>query len=132
MSDAKSPAPPAATPASDAFNPGGPIAAATTDPSANAMIGAVPDGVDLGRRLDALSLPQKAAAARQAEILNVVGRGLAAHPYVQRRSILDHLAPALAARGVAPEILRAFDPTDANLIEALGSVTAIGRRLQGG
>ncbi len=124
------PTPPAATPASNAMNPGGPRASAPSQPTTNAMPGTDRAAADLDRRLSALTPPQKAAAARQAEILSVVGQGLAAYPYGERRAILDHLTPALAARGVAPAMLGAFDPTDANLAETLGAVTAIRRRLE--
>ncbi len=105
----------AATPASNAFRPPAPTAGPT----------------DYGAQIRALSPPQRVAAARQAEILSVIGQGLAGYPYAQRRSILDHLAPPLAARGVPPETLRAFDPTDDNLAAALAEVAGIRRRLAG-
>ena len=130
MSSQAAPTPAAATPASNAMNPRGPVAPAAPRPTTNAMLGPAPGATALDRQFSALTPPQKAAAARQAEILSVVGQGLLAYPYGERRAILDHLTPALAARGVAPAMLGAFDPTDANLAETLGAVTAIRRRLE--
>jgi len=127
MSDPAAPGPVAATPASNAFHAGGPAPGPAPGGRVNAMRGAG----DPGRQIGELSPPQRVAAARQAEILTVIGQGLAAYPYVQRRSILDHLTPSLAARGVAPDTLRGFDPTDDNLAAALGEVAAIRQRLSG-
>jgi len=60
----------------------------------------------------ATSLQDRQTAA---EILAAMGQGLRAVPYPARRPVLDHLTPALAARGIDPAAVAAFDPTDANL-----------------
>jgi hypothetical protein len=73
---------------------------------------------DLSRQIAALSPDQRAAAGQQAEILAAVTQGLATRPYAERRAILTHMAPHLAARGVSPEVAAAFDPSDENLVDA--------------
>ncbi|HZL00966.1 MAG TPA: hypothetical protein VFC47_13830 [Caulobacteraceae bacterium] len=63
----------------------------------------------------AMTPAQRAQGAKSAEILAAMGQGLRAVPYPARRPVLDHLTPALAARGIDPAAVAAFDPTDANL-----------------
>jgi hypothetical protein len=91
-----------------------------------------PQGDDLGRQLAALSPDQRAAAAQQAEILAAVGQGLAGRPYAERRAILAHMAPHLAARGVSPEVAAGFDPTDSNLAAAVGQALKLRTLLASG
>jgi hypothetical protein len=78
-----------------------------------------PDPDALRRQIAALTPPQRAAAARQAEILGALGQGLAGRPYAERRALLAHMTPALAARGVDPAAIAGFDPTDVNLSAAM-------------
>ena len=80
---------------------------------------AQPDPDAPRRQIATLSPPQRAAAARQAEILGALGQGLAGRPYAERRALLAHMSPALAARGVDPAAIAGFDPTDANLAAAM-------------
>ncbi|MGH7025503.1 MAG: hypothetical protein ACREEB_18195, partial [Caulobacteraceae bacterium] len=72
-----------------------------------------------------LSPEQRAAAASHAEILGAVSQGLAGRPYQERRAILAHMAPALGSRGVTPEALAGFDPTDANLAGVVGQAVIL-------
>jgi len=74
----------------------------------------------LAGRIAALTPDQKAHAARQAEILVAVGQSVAGRSYAERRAILAHMTPHLAGRGVEPQAVAAFDPTDANLASAVG------------
>ena len=111
----------------NAFQTGQALRARAPD-QPNAMTGVSPPAsadADLRGRIAALSPEQRIAAAKQAEILGAIGRGLAGLPYGQRRSVLAHMTPALAGRGVAPELVRAFDPTDQNLAAAVRSAEAI-------
>jgi len=80
---------------------------------------------DIAGRIAALTLDQKAAAARQAEILAAVGQSLAARPYEERQAILAHMTPHLAGQGVAPGAVAEFDPTDANLASAVGQAVIL-------
>jgi hypothetical protein len=73
----------------------------------NAMTGPTP--------VARLTPGQQAAAARRAEILGAIGQGLAGRPYGERRALLAHLTPQLAAGGLPPAAVAGFDPTDANL-----------------
>jgi hypothetical protein len=72
----------------------------------------------------ALSGPARKAAAERAELLGAIGAGLQGAPYAARPSILAHMAPALAARGVAPQTIARFDPTDDNLSAAVTQARA--------
>lgn len=85
----------------------------TTEPVANG-----PAWDTVQRRVEAMPENAQALAARQAEILMVAGQGLAARPYAERKQILNHMAPHLAALGV--DGAAGFDPTDANLARAVG------------
>ena len=69
-------------------------------------------------RLDALTGEARTRAAQQADLLASLGAGLKAYDYGERRAILAHMAPVLVARGLAPQAVAGFDPTDANLDEA--------------
>jgi hypothetical protein len=88
-----------------------------------------PAPADPARRIAALSPAQRAAAAQQAEILAAVGQGLAGRPYAERRVILAHMAPHLAARGVSPAVATGFDPTDENLAAAVGQALSLRAQL---
>jgi hypothetical protein len=99
-------------------------------PQVNAMTGADPGPV--GEQLARLGPERRAFAARQMEMLGAISQGLAGRPYAERRAILAHLAPQLAAQGVPPAILAAFDPTDANLAAAAGEAEAVRRAVQPG
>jgi hypothetical protein len=72
-----------------------------------------------------LSAAQRAAAARQAEILGVVGQGLSGRPYGERRALLAHMAPQLAAAGLPARAVAEFDPTDDNLAAAVSQLAAM-------
>ncbi len=76
--------------------------------------------------LQSLGGAQRLQASQQAEILGTLGQGLANLPYASRGAVLAHLAPVLAARGLPPAAIAAFDPTDANLAE----ITASARQMQ--
>jgi len=89
------------------------------------------DNEALGQRIAALTPDQRAAAAGQAEMLSAIGQGLAARSYAERRAILAHMGPHLAARGVAPDALSGFDPTDANLAATVGQAVIL-RGMLGG
>ena len=86
---------------------------------------------DLGQQIAALSPDQRAAAARQAEILAALGQSLAGRPYGERRAILAHMAPHLAVRGVAPATVAGFDPTDSNLAASVGHAVILRGMLTG-
>jgi hypothetical protein len=101
---------------------------------ANAMMGAAfraappaaRDAMAAARqRIAGLNPGQRAAAARQAEILAAVGQGLGGRPYGERRALLAHLAPQLAAAGVPAAAVAGFDPTDDNLAAAVGQAAAV-------
>jgi hypothetical protein len=94
----------------NAFDTGRVIAAKTA--SANALAPAAPP-------VSALTGPARAAAAERAELLGAIGAGLQGVPYAARPSILAHMAPALAARGVSPQAIARFDPTDDTLAAAV-------------
>jgi hypothetical protein len=66
------------------------------------------------------------------ELLGAISQGLAGRAYPERRAILMHMAPQLAAQGMPPAILAAFDPTDANLAAAAGEAEAVKRIVQPG
>jgi hypothetical protein len=87
---------------------------------------------DFGDAIASLSPDQRAAAARQAEILAAVGQGLAGRPYPERQAILAHMAPHLAARGVPPSVTAGFDPTDDNLAAAVSQALSLRARLASG
>jgi hypothetical protein len=91
---------------------------------------APPDPEALRRQIAALTPPQRAAAGRQAEILGALGQGLAGRPYAERRALLAHLTPALAARGVDPAAITGFDPTDANLAAAVTQAAGLKAMLE--
>ena len=101
-------------------------------PQVNAMTGAAADPGPLGEQLARLGPEQRAFAARQMEMLGAISQGLAGRAYPERRAILRHMAPQLAAQGVPPAILAAFDPTDANLATAAGEAEAVRRAVQPG
>ena len=88
-----------------------------------------PAPADAWGRAATLTPEQKAAAAKQAELVAVVGRRLASRPYPERRAILAHMAPHLAARGIPPASVTSFDPTDANLATAVGHAVVLGGML---
>jgi hypothetical protein len=79
--------------------------------------------------LDGLTGPARSRALEQADLLVNLGAGLKGFDYGERRAVLAHMAPALAARGVPPSALAAFDPTDQNLDEAVGAASAALSRL---
>ncbi|HXV00666.1 MAG TPA: hypothetical protein VG166_09220 [Caulobacteraceae bacterium] len=79
----------------------------------------------------ALSPDQRAAAARRAELLGAVGRGLIGRPYEERRPLLAHLAGPLAAQGLGPRAVANFDPTDDNLAAAISQADALRSQLAG-
>lgn len=95
----------------------------------NAMTADPPAGASLADRIAGMSDEARASAARQAEILGAVAAGLKGHPYTERRALLTHLAPALAARGLPPQAIDAFDPTDDNLDATAASAQALGGML---
>ncbi len=94
-----------------------------------------PEWGSVRERVAGMSNEAKALAARQAEILAVAGQGLAGRPYAERKSILAHMAPHLAALGVGGENgggpIDAFDPTDANIARAVGEAVIL-RGMLGG
>jgi len=102
----------------NAFETGRKIAARTAAP--NALDPASPGPASPL----ALSGPARDAAAERAELLGAIGAGLQGVPYAARPSILAHMAPALAARGVAPQAIASFDPTDDNLAAAVREARA--------
>ena len=80
---------------------------------------------DVRGRIATLSPEQRAAAARQAEILGVVGQGLAGRPYDERRALLAHMAPQLAKAGLPAAAVSEFDPTDDNLAAAVSQLASL-------
>jgi hypothetical protein len=80
---------------------------------------------DPGRGIAALAPEARAAAARRAEVLAAVGRGLASRPYAERRAIIAHLTPQLVGQGVPAAELVEFDPSDENLAAAVGQASAL-------
>jgi hypothetical protein len=101
------------------------VVAAPPGPDVNAMSVQASAGGGLADQIARLNPPQRLAAARQAEILSVIGQGLAGRPYGERRAVLAHMAPQLAARGVPPAAIAAFDPSDTNLAAALAEAGAL-------
>ena len=101
-------------------------------PQVNAMTGAAADPGPLEQQLARLGPVQRAVAARRMEMLGAISQGLAGRAYPERRAILSHMAPQLAAQGVPPAILAAFDPTDANLATAAAEAEAVRRAVQPG
>ena len=87
------------------------------------------DGDEVARRIAGLTAEQKARAASGAEILAALGQGLAQRPYAERRALLAHMTPALAARGIAPQMLARFDPTTAGLEEVVDQAVRLRRML---
>ncbi|HEY1559380.1 MAG TPA: hypothetical protein VGF71_00670 [Caulobacteraceae bacterium] len=85
--------------------------------------------------VEGMSDGAKALAARNAEILTVAAQGLAGRTYAERKAIMVHMAPHLAALGVGGEdgggAIKAFDPTDTNIAQAVGEA-AILRGMLGG
>lgn len=67
------------------------------------------------QHLATLSEAQRKLESDHAEVLAGIGHGLLARPYEERKSIIAHMAPALAARGFKPEEIAGFDPTDENI-----------------
>lgn len=80
---------------------------------------------DPGRGIAALAPEARAAAARRAEILATIGRGLASRPYAERRAIIAHLTPQLVGQGLPAAELAQFDPSDENLAAAVGQASAL-------
>lgn len=80
-------------------------------------------------RVAALTADERASGARQAELLANVGIGLKAVPYAERRAVLGHMTPALAARGVPVGEVAAFDPTDAAIDAVVAQAERLGRML---
>jgi hypothetical protein len=74
---------------------------------------------DFKEQLAGLGPDARARLAQQADLLGGIGMGLKSVPYPERRPVLAHMTPALATRGVNPGQIAAFDPTDANLDEAI-------------
>jgi hypothetical protein len=99
--------------------------AGRADPQAPNALGGAKAGAALRGQIAGLTAQQRAAAARQAEILAAVGQGLAQRPYAERRALLAHMAPHLTSSGLAPELVARFDPTDANLAGAIGQALAV-------
>ena len=79
--------------------------------------------------LDAMTPAERSAAANRADILGHVAVGLKGRVYDERPSLLTHLTPALAAHGVPPEALAAFDPSDTNLDDVIASTRDLFARL---
>ena len=94
-------------------------------PESYAMTGAAPGPATLSARLAALSPEQRAATVRRMEMLGAISQGLAGRAYGERRAILGHMAPQLAAQGAPPAMIAAFDPTDANLAAAADEAEAV-------
>ena len=91
-----------------------------------AMTGqAAADPGPAAKRLAALGPEQRAATARRMEVLGAISQGLAGRPYGERRAILGHMAPQLAAQGAPPAMIAAFDPTDTNLAAAAREAEAV-------
>ena len=80
----------------------------------------------LAARLGAMSPAERVGAGRRADLLAAVGLGLKGVPYKERPAVLAHLTPALTARGVPPEAIAGFDPTD----DALDAAVASARLLE--
>ena len=120
--------PPAATYA-NAFRTGQALGHGAPPGGANVMTGIDPSGDGLRGQIAALNPDQKTFAARQAEIFGAIGQGLAGLDYGERRAALDHIAPALIARGVPAQAIASFDPTDENLAEIVREARSIGSML---
>ena len=125
----------------NAFRAGRAEAGASHGPSGPALRQAldVPPSPELGKgapdwdavraRIAAMGPDEKALAARQAEILTVAGQGLAGRSYAERKAILAHMAPHLAALGVGSDAgagaAGGFDPSDRNLAQAVGEAVIL-------
>ena len=108
------------------------IKSLTLDPAGSApAANAFASNPTMQDRIAALDNAGRTGAARQAEILGNVGAGLAAMPYAQRRAVLEHMAPALAARGLPMSAIAAFDPTDNNLASVLAQTRSAADLLGG-
>ncbi|MGI8839949.1 MAG: hypothetical protein ACR2F8_04060 [Caulobacteraceae bacterium] len=93
----------------------------------NAFVGGAAATTNLADRMAAMSPAERAGAGQRADLLAAIGQGLMGVPYAERPAVLAHLTPALAARGVPPAAVAAFDPTD----EALDAAVASARSLEG-
>lgn len=71
--------------------------------------------LDLVGAISRLSAEQRAQVAEQAQVLAPIYHGLRQMPYEHRRAQLQRVAPQLAARGIPPEMIAGYDPTDQNL-----------------
>jgi hypothetical protein len=101
--------------------------------SPRADVNAFTGAPNLASSVAGLAPGARAAAAGRAEILGAIGQGLAGRPYAERRALLAHLTPQLAARGVPAAAVADFDPTDANLAAVMEQVaTARGLLAQTG
>ncbi len=94
---------------------------------AKAPTGAPPADPPLARRIAAMSQAERASASQRADLLAAVGLGLKGVPYAERAAVLSHMTAALAAHGLPPAAIAAFDPTD----EALDAAVASARSLEG-
>lgn len=90
-----------------------------------------PDSVAMAR-LDGLSGEARVQAARRTELLVSLASALAGRAYAERRAILDHMAPDLAAQGLPAQMVSAFDPTDENLQAVAEGARQVGARLAAG
>lgn len=63
--------------------------------------------------------------AARADLIAGIAQGLQGAPYGERRAMLTHLTPALAAHGLPAAAIRDFDPTDANLQAVASQVRSL-------
>jgi hypothetical protein len=110
----------------NAFEAGRTLAARQMGSGSGNAFGPRRTGVgDFHEQLAALGPEAKARLAQQVNLLGSIGTGLKSVPYAERRPVLAHMTPALAARGVNPDHIAAFDPTDANLDDAIAQANEL-------
>lgn len=70
---------------------------------------------DLASAIGKMDDEQRSQAKARADDLAAVGASIQQLPYEQRKAAIQHLKPALLARGMDSPTIDAFDPTDANI-----------------
>lgn len=98
-----------------------------TDPTA-ARTGALATGdAELINQISTMDANQRAVAAKNADDLASVGFALKNLPIDQRKATLQspQMTEFLASKGFKPEMIAAFDPTDANLDGIIAQGTSL-------
>lgn len=106
----------------NAFKVGQALAAAPA--GVNALTGS-PTRPAASTPIETVTAPPRDWGAEQAEVLGGVALGLKSIPYADRPAVLAHLTPALAARGLPPQAIAEFDPSDEDLDATMAEIKAV-------